>query len=77
MAAIGNVDTVSISWKWRWEARLGTDDPLNELLVTRQNASFWGEEKTFSELEKSSELRGSEFVFLFFSNQVNASIYVR
>lgn len=77
MAAIGNVDTVSISWKWSWEAGLGTDDPLNEILVTKQNVSFGGEKKTFSELEISSELGGSEFVFLFFSNQMNASIYVR
>lgn len=77
MAAIGNVDTVSISWKWRWEAGPGTDDPLNELLVTRQNVSFGGEKITCSELEKSSELGGSEFVFLVLSNQMNASIYFR
>lgn len=39
VAAIGHMETVSISRRWTWEVGFGTRDPLNELLVSRQNVS--------------------------------------
>lgn len=37
VAAIGNV---SIARRWKWEVGFGTEDSLNELLVTRKNISL-------------------------------------
>ena len=75
VAAIGDVQTVSISRRWRWETGFGIGDPPNELLVTGQGVPS-RESSLLSKLEKSYNPGGSESFFFFF-NQISASLYVQ